>query len=425
MGLPGAAGRWRAAIARAERSAALRAQTRRPGEAGLARVGAWMLVEAVLRVIRPAILIALIAAAAWFGWRGAETASASGWSPLPGAMAGADDPLDGALGPGEAGLAALADRIEQALSPAPGRPPDLILADAYLAAAGTLLPRETLAAAAGLGPQVEARTRALPAWLRERRLSAARRNALTRFAAMGYDPPALALLPSDAVRRRERALRLYGRLFEGLNAVIASGEGVVDLSRAPGFRGGAFHAGASETRLAARLLSLEGNPRADPLGARVLRAGEAGGLLTPSFAAALEAGADGAVGRRASIAAGALARSTSPLAAARIAGTARSLADLERSAARAREEGLVVMARADWLGPAAAHAPVSPRAPAPPPGARGDFRIAGALLGAAALLVVFAVWSSGARVNLPGSGRGSVFDAQLRRLLLGKKDQSI
>ena len=421
MAMPGGGARWRAAIARADRTAALRAETRAPREAGVLRAGLWLMVEIVLRAIRPAILVALIAAAAWFGWRGAETAAAEGWSPLPGAMAGADDPFVGADG-----IEAWTARIEAALSPAPGRPPDLILANAYLAAAPTLLPRQALTRAAGLGRVSEPVMRAAPAWLRERRLRTGRQAALNRFAALGYDPPALALLPDQTRQRRARAMRLYARLFDGLNAAIATGEGVVDLSRAPGFDGGEFRAGAaSRGGLDAALLAAQRSGRIDALGARVLRAAHAGGRMAPALEAALEVGADGRAGLRAASAAATLARETSALAAARIVAFARTVGDLEILADRAGEEGLAVLARADRLGPAAVTSPGAPAAPAPPREAIADFQMAASLLGAAALLVVLVVWSSGARGNLPGSGRGAMFDAQLRRFLLGKKDQSI
>ncbi|MEO1038236.1 MAG: hypothetical protein AAFX09_01730 [Pseudomonadota bacterium] len=501
MGLePGRSQSWRAAVARSERVSILRGETRSLAEAGLLRVGGWLFVQGLLRSIRPLIFVLLLAVSGYFAFQGGVAAyQHSGWSPLPSAMAPtAPDPFANVLPEGEAGLSVWRNRIANAIvAPADG-PPDLYLAEAYLAAAPRLLGEPRLAALAFPDAEFnDAAFRAAPAWRGYRPAENGFEQLMNAARERGYQPPMLIFVEEDARRWWSRGANLYGPLLDRVDGAIASGDPVdMQMGIAPGLRDTAnpdarlrgdveavilaacardaldgcpkLEAGARHDGLSLLLAAAALSERFDPLGARVLRAAHTAGSLNEDVQRSLFTGLNDAISiqsleaqlgvrtisvgqgllrpdaaalrvRRAVHDAtrtdqgvdaeswlanvGAVARQIGPSNAARLIGSVQDVSQLEAWRGSVEREGLALLAYQDLGLPLAAPPALNASAGDQPVGPEASRAFAQAILAlmAAFVLVLSAPFLSGAQSNLPGSGRGELFNARLSRLILGKK----
>ena len=294
--------------------------------------------RAFMTALRPAVLLALLAAALVLA------ISALRQAPAPVRPAGSPgeriEQAFLAAAPGRADRRAIwLDGLDRALEPRPRAAPDLPLAQSYAAAAILIEGREALAVQRlqdGRSPRaVEAQLRGLPALGRAQLLEAAIIELEADGRDAGLEPPALILAPSDLRVRLERAERLYGPALEdaalwffdpgGRALALASLPG--SEAEAPILYGdvrdvlvqGCALAGAMGRSIGQCRVGFLPKPEADPVlaglslavlgagerarpGARLVKAAYGAGHLSPSVAETLAFGADPALGREALLA---------------------------------------------------------------------------------------------------------------------------
>ncbi|MFN3834597.1 MAG: hypothetical protein ACK4NO_01715 [Glycocaulis sp.] len=427
-----------------QRLAARARRVRRPHEAGLARRVGWYGWRLISSLARPALFAGLIFAAGWTGFAGLQALNTG---------AGALDRQTrisqalASLTPDAPSAAALwAAQLDAAMRPRRNGPPDTELAVSLAHAFEDLAGRERFASyawgeARGLEPPLaEAALRAQPVWLRARELELVWHRALAGGSAAHAQPPALSLAPETVRVRVERARRLFPVIDQTSAAFFAGHEtGAFNLATLPGLpvEGELWmlpdaqalnaHCSAQEDAVACMLARIgttrdrAGTSPAAAQGARLFRAGLAGGIVTPGLAgqmAALDRQALEALSAEMARA----ARYTSNITALRLMAYLHSPDDVVRlrlvaEAAGPRTLALFQLMGRDALGLAgeAEGVPVMTRAAL-------EHFIAAALIALLACGMVASAIVSAARVSSSRrAGLGQRLDIAARELLLGRK----
>ncbi|MFW6413341.1 MAG: hypothetical protein ACOC0V_04325, partial [Oceanicaulis sp.] len=307
---------------------------RDPWLAGAGRAGVYLIWRAMFSAWRPVIFLMLMAGATFFMLRAADVLGP------PQVAGGPDAPVLAAevLGDPQAWWRA---RLQEALAPSPGRAPDLPLAESLSQSLTVLAGEERLARAILLengrsDRALEAELRAVPGWRADRRFHQVLENRLHTAdpASQGGD---LVFAPRQTVDRLQRARVLYGPALEEVEAWFAAPQGrTLSLRAAPGLAfappraalygdvrdvivHGCALAEASGRRisqcrvvflpkppgnvlqgaLALTAAQTEGRAR---IGARLLKAASAAGMLERGFMAELVMGADETLAREAVLA---------------------------------------------------------------------------------------------------------------------------
>lgn len=304
---------------------------RAPRLAGWPRAALYLAWRALFAAWRPVVFAALLAGAAVFTWRAGLEAQ-----PVP-APADLSQHARERLGDPQAWWT---QTLLAALNAEPGRAPDLQLAESLAPLLPELAGREHLARAVLLETRASARSleaelRANPAWRRDRILEGALQQ---RFDSSEGAVVGLVFAPRETSVRLERARALYGPALASVEAWFADPSGrALALDQIPGLDDvppravlygdvrdtlvqGCALAEAAGRRIGPCRVGFLPKPPADPLlaglalavaetdgqariGARVVKAAAAAGILDRGFATGLVLGDDETLAREAALAA--------------------------------------------------------------------------------------------------------------------------
>lgn len=478
---------------------------RDPWLAGGVRACVYLLWRPLFAAWRPAIFLILLAGALIFALKAAVELDLDP-PPRP-EQERVAEAVEASVGDGRAWWAGA---LGAALDPSSGRAPDLVLAEALAPSLPTLLEPNRLARRVMIEGgrserHVEAVLRAEPSWLRERRLEAALRDQLDAGVQSGVSPPELVFAPEPVSRRLQRARALYGPSVGAVETWFSDPGGrALVLRGAPGLEqappGAALYGDVRDLLVQACALAEQAGrrigqcrvvflpkPNADLVvaglavaatgvdgqalvGARVLKAAAASGLVDEGFIGPLVLGADPRLAREAILASampliteagqrytrpvysaedaraaaagfaraagvdepqrnrvfaymGSVRRDAGALAAVRMAGIIQSEADAARLAAVAERYGAQTLALHQALGRGvldlARSAPVSQNREVSDAAWRNGGLAAGFLL----LAIGLVVWVGVAGLNRNRGGAPGLVervDGRVSRLILGR-----